>query len=196
MAQQADRAAYVLEKPAVHEPGTVFLYSTGDPALLTRIIQAATGMPAFDFARIHLFDVIGIPDVEWQEDDAGYTTTYAGFRATIREYAKFAYLYQNMGKWEDRQVVPEAWVTRSTTSGSGLVQWYGYLWHVYLPYRLNAMGSPIPADGYMAEGIYGQKIYIFPTDRLVIVRTARETEESTWYDADFLTLVLESLIPQ
>jgi hypothetical protein len=71
-------------------------------------------------------------------------------------------------------------------------QAYGYLWHVNLPLRLNALDSNIPADGYMAEGVMGQNIIIIPSKDLVIVKVANSQDRGMDL-VKFLTLVLDSI---
>lgn len=186
---------YVLSKKSAHEPGTVFKYSTGDPSLISGIIENVTnGSSAYQFALENLFKPIGIPGVRWKSDKKGRTTTFAGLQATVREYAKFGYLYLNNGKWENRQIVPEKWVTESTTS-RGMTEWYGYLWHVNLPVKLKAPGSKIPADGYMAHGIYGQCIIVIPSKDLVIIRVGDDDIDLRGFDKKgYVLRVLDSII--
>lgn len=190
---------YMAERKGLHEPGQRFVYSTGDPMLLSKVIQEATGMTAFEYARQNLFGPLNITSVHWDQDTDGYTSTAWGLYITVRDYAKFGYLFLNKGRWEDKQIVSEAWVERSTHTDSSVNMWaaYGYLWHVNLPYRLR-WGKPsvpldtIPRDGYMAEGIMGQSIVIIPSKDLVIVRVANETE-SHMDLAKFLTMVLDAI---
>jgi CubicO group peptidase (beta-lactamase class C family) len=188
-----DSIQYVLRKPGMNEPGTHFNYSTGDPALLSGIIERVSGMTAYAFALENLFEPIGIPAVQWKSDRAGHTRTYAEIHATVREYAKFVYLYLRKGQWEDRQIVPKNWVEESTSPASGLVNWYAYLWHVNLPVRLAAEDSVIPDDGFMAEGILGQQLFVIPSRDLVIVRVATELGSTEWDAVEFLTLVLNAI---
>jgi CubicO group peptidase (beta-lactamase class C family) len=72
-----DLVGHALSKPAEHEPGEVMRYSTGDPALLTGVLQGATGQTAFAFAQDELFGPLGITDATWSSDAEGRTTTYA-----------------------------------------------------------------------------------------------------------------------
>jgi len=151
-------------------------------------------MSALEFARENLFQPMGIPSVRWDSDSQGYTATFAMLYLTVRDYAKFGYLYLNKGKWEDKQIVSEEWVNISTRTDPSVKMWkaYGYLWHVNLPLRLNAKDSNIPADGYMAEGIMGQNIVIIPSKELVIVKVANS--EGKGIDlVKFLTLVLDAI---
>lgn len=188
---------YILNREGIHKPGEFFTYSTGDPMLLSGVISRTTGMNAFEFAQKNLFQPIGISSVRWDSDSQGYTATFAMLHLTVRDYAKFGYLYLRKGKWEDKQIVSEEWVTKSTQTDPSVKMWkaYGYLWHINLPLRLNAEGSDIPADGYMAEGILGQNIVIIPSKDLVIVKVANKQGEGINL-VKFLTLVLDSINDQ
>ncbi|MCJ7832771.1 MAG: beta-lactamase family protein, partial [Deltaproteobacteria bacterium] len=159
-------AKYMSDRRGLHEPGQVFYYSTGDPMLLSRVIQKATGKTAFEFAKQNLFRPLNITNVSWVNDLDGYTSTAWGLETTVRDYAKFGYLFLNKGYWEDRRVVSGEWVEKSTKTDPSVKMWsaYGYLWHVNLPLRLSFSRSPvstdaIPPDGYMAEGVRGQNIF-------------------------------------
>ncbi len=190
---------YMAAREGLYEPGQRFYYSTGDPMLLSRVIQEATGMTAFEFAKENLFKPLNMTNVRWSRDRDGYTSTAWGLYATMRDYAKFGYLYLKEGRWEDKQVVPAEWVERSTRTDPSVRMWpaYGYLWHVNLPLRLKWTKSSlptdaIPGDGYMAEGVLGQNIIIIPSRDLVIVRLANQTTEEMDL-VKFLTMVLSAI---
>jgi CubicO group peptidase (beta-lactamase class C family) len=190
---------YMMNRDGKREPGTSFYFSTGDPMLLSGVLQKATGMTAYEFGKKNLFDPIGIPRADWKKDADGYTITFSELYATVRDYAKFGYLYLNKGRWGDRQIVSEVWVEKSTKTDPSVRMWgaYGYLWHVNLPYRLSWSKSPvprdsIPRDGYMAEGILGQNIFIISSKDLVIVRVANQTRGNMDL-VKFLTMVLDAI---
>jgi CubicO group peptidase (beta-lactamase class C family) len=184
---------YMSGRAGLHEPGQRFTYSTGDPMLLSLVLQKATGMTAFGFARKNLFKPLNISKVRWDGDREGYTSTAWGLHTTVRNYAKFGYLYLNKGRWENRQIVPKQWVAKSTRTDPGVKMWnaYGYLWHVNLPVRLNAPGSNLPADGYMAEGVLGQNIVVIPSQKLVIVKVANQRRAQLDL-VKFLGMILDS----
>jgi CubicO group peptidase (beta-lactamase class C family) len=200
----------VLARPAVEEPGVRLRYSTGDPALLSGIIQKATGKTALAYAKEKVFDVIGAPGIRWNSDNQGRTTTYAGMQATAREYAKYGYLYLNYGKWEDKQVVPMDYVVKTTQSHTDpCTDWVQYMWHVNAPTRLGIQPDPcdalfcepteyvdLPQDTFFAEGVQGQFIYIMPSRDLVIVRFGADAiAAEVWddYSRGFLTKVLDAI---
>jgi CubicO group peptidase (beta-lactamase class C family) len=201
---------YVLSKQGVDEPGTKKRYSTGDPSLLTGVLQGVTGKTALDFAREVLFRPIGIPDVQWTADSKQRTTTYAGVQATLREFGKFGFLYSKHGKWDGTQVVPGDWVDFTTRAKDPCVEQYRYLWHINLPLRLGKQDADcadfpscvptafadFPGDAFFAEGIRGQFIFIVPSLDLVVVRGAADTFGSEYWDEyalKFLGMVLDAV---
>jgi CubicO group peptidase (beta-lactamase class C family) len=199
MGQTGRYIHFMSQRKGLYEPGQRFYYSTGDPMLLSRVIQKATGMTAFEYAERNLFKPLNITDIRWEKDRDGYTATAWGLYATVRDYAKFGTLFLHKGLWEDKQVVPEEWVEKSTRTDPSVKMWpaYGYLWHVNLPLRLALSRSPvstdpIPADGFMAEGVLGQNIIIIPSKDLVVVRVANETSGKMDL-VKFLTMILSAI---
>lgn len=198
---------YVLAKPAVDEPGTVSRYSTGDPALLSGVIQGATGKTALEYAREVLLNPIGIPDLVWNSDTKGRTTTYAGIQGTVREFAKYGYLYLRRGKWNGVQIVPEQWIDFTTQPKDRCNDRYRYLWHVNPPIRLgktdpNCADFPdctptelanLPGNAFFAEGITGQFIFVVPSADIVVVRLANDDFGSDYWD-DFARGFLVALL--
>lgn len=189
-----DYVEYVLNKPIRHEPGTHWYYSSGDSLLLSGIIQKSTGLTAAEFARRYLFKPLGLTDMVWLADPSGQTITAWGIQGTLREFAKFGYLYLKKGRWEDRQVVSREWVRKSGEPVSEDVKKYGYQW-----WRLPAMeghaSSRIPPDILIAWGIFTQQIFILPTQELLIVRLGQDPDpyHDEWREVEFLSLVLDSL---
>ena len=49
MGQGGHFVKYMAERKGLYEPGQRFYYSTGDPMLLSRVIQKATGMTALEY---------------------------------------------------------------------------------------------------------------------------------------------------
>ena len=200
-----------LGRAVVDEPGTRMRYSTGDPSLLTGVIQGATGQTALEFARQALFSKIGTPDIRWGSDSRGRTTTYAGMQATAIEYAKFGYLFLREGQWDGEQVVSKEWVERVSQADDPCVDWYRYLWHVNPPIRLGE-GDPscpemgtcppldladIPPDTFFAEGINGQFMFVIPSADMIAVRLGSDGGGVETWDAaarEFLGKVLGAVL--
>jgi CubicO group peptidase (beta-lactamase class C family) len=187
-----DSVAYVLDLPSVAYPGTRWNYSSGDSILLSGIAQAATGRSVFDLGRERIFDRIGMHTMTWSSDQAGHTIGGWGIGATVREYARFGYLYLKNGAWDGEALVPEAWIRQSLSPAGPALSWYGFQWWL-APTFSNDPRNPIPADTFAAQGLYLQKIFVIPSRDLVVVRVGSDQGPSTWSDTEFLGRILSSI---
>jgi len=168
MHRASDPCRYVLGLPVTSPAGDGFFYNTGALALVSAIIRKATGRHLDEFARENLFEPLGIRPVEWQrykgETDAG-----GGLRLRPRDMAKIGQLVLAGGRWNDRQLVPKAWIETSTTLKIEATdnQSYGYLWWLG---RSRHNGRVVHWIGALGRG--GQYIRIVPELDLVVVVTA------------------------
>jgi CubicO group peptidase (beta-lactamase class C family) len=187
MAASEDQAAYVIDRPLAVEPGTRILYSTGDPEVFSRILLVATGMEPEDYAREKIFGVIGMSKATWLKDAEGHTTTYCCIFTTAREFARFGYLHLRGGRWEDRQVVPAAWVEESTRAQEELYpeHGYGFLWHV-------PTFPDVPGSVFDAEGIQTKYIFVVPDLDIVAVRLG--AADGNWDSNTFLGLIAKAVM--
>lgn len=168
---------YVLERPAVARPGTVFNYFTGNTHLLSAIIQKATGMTAYDFGKEYLFDKLDMDSARCSTDPQGISDGGNGFALDIYDMAKFGELYLNNGVWEGEQIIPADWVEQSTTvqfdRSSGSAD-YGYQWWV------RTFGDN-NYHAYFAQGHYGQYIFVVPELDLVVAITSHYEGSTSIY---------------
>jgi CubicO group peptidase (beta-lactamase class C family) len=199
----------VLARKTVEEPGVHKRYSTGDPSLLSGVLQKATGMTALAYAKKKIFDVIGTPSVRWNQDSKGRTTTYAGLQSTARDYAKYGYLYLHAGNWDGTQVIPRDWVEKTTRGAAPCDDWNQWLWHVNPPVRLGKQDpacdslycpptdlADLPPDAFFAEGVNGQFLFVIPSSDMVVVRLANDTPGLEHWDEfarGFLGAVLDAV---
>jgi CubicO group peptidase (beta-lactamase class C family) len=188
-----DYVEYVLALPFIHEPGTYWNYSSGDSILLSAIVQAATGQTAYQFGMDHIFSRIGLSNITWSSDHAGHTIGGWGVGATVREFAKFGYLYLKGGAWDGEQIVSREWVQQSTRPAGADVSWYGFQWWL-ASYFSNYPRNGIPSDIFHAQGLYHQKIFVIPSEDLVVVRVGTDDDpNSQWNDTEFVRLILASI---
>ena len=162
MFKAGDWAKYVIDRPMATPPGASFAYNSGASHLVSAAITVLTRRPAAELAEQRLFTPLGIRDFEWQGDPSGVTAGGFGLRLQPRDLAKLAYLYLHHGRWDGRQIVPAAWVTRSTSDHvADPLHDYGYLWWLDR------------ADGYAyMAGLYGQLAVVDPAKDLVVVVTS------------------------
>lgn len=75
---------FVLARPLVAAPGTVFNYDSGALHLLSAIVTRACG-PTKDFAAQHLFAPLGIESRDWELDNQGIASGAAGLQVSTSE---------------------------------------------------------------------------------------------------------------
>lgn len=162
---------YALCKPLVDEPGDKFVYNTGLTHFLSGVITEKSEMGTKKFAEKYLFNPINIKVKRWDYDSRKCYGGGAGLYLTPQDMAKFGYLYLNKGNWDGKQIIPEEWVTESTSkhisTDSGFD--YGYLFWIYDSKNANT-GKTFST--YSALGAGGQKIIIIPDLDLIVVITA------------------------
>lgn len=152
-----------LSRRLVAEPGTRWNYSSGDSQILAEIVRRTTGKTPLEYARVRLFEPLGVTQVRWDTDGGGTQFGGRGLFLRPRELARFGWLLACRGKFSGRQLVPSAWIDESTrphvvaTSGWDVGSEYGYTcW--------------IPAfGGFATQGYMGQNMYILPEHQLVLV---------------------------
>jgi CubicO group peptidase (beta-lactamase class C family) len=174
-----DWIQYVLDQPMATEPGTTFVYNSGATVLLSYILQKATGRPADEYAKKHLFSRLAI-EYQWKRTPKGLSDTEGGLYLRPLDLAKLGYLYLHDGIWDGSGIVSSEWVKESTRAhtdvpgGAG----YGYLWWI-MPHKLNVgsyrTGGPrvvVPHyEAFAANGYGGQQLIVVPRLDLITVFT-------------------------
>ena len=153
--------SHSLDRDVIRPPETVFRYSNEDSMLLGEIIQNATGMPLQEYADKKLFNLIGV-DEAWWTDQEGNTITYASIDMTPREFAKFGLMIAQEGSWQNQQIVSSDWIDLATSKYDNLMS-YGFQWWT-------SEAEDIDYPFFSARGLDGQLIYILPETDLVLVR--------------------------
>jgi len=164
---------FVLNRPMVTDPGTTYQYDSGGVILMSAILKARTGEHADAFLAEHLFEPLGIERSWWFRNAEGHPHTGGGLMLRSRDMAKFGLLYLRKGRWEDKQVIPAAWVESSTRRHVTFAKirhnmtGYGYLWWIMPPDPEGDGKTEIIA----ACGFRAQYIFVIPEHDMVVVVT-------------------------
>jgi len=141
-----------------HPPGSHFYYNNWDFNALGLIFEQVTGEALGEAFREWIAEPTGMQDfraedVVWQPADERAGLAMYRFYMSARDLARFGALYANGGRWQERQVVPAAWVADTFTVYSsvpyGIWDGYGLLWW----YKANS-------DSWWALGSGGQRIAV------------------------------------
>jgi len=188
--QAEDMTQSQLHKPLVGKPNASWNYSSGTSNLLSGILrkQFKTHQEYLDFWYSALIDKIGMYSMLVETDMAGNYVGSSYSWATTRDWAKFGLLYLHKGNWNGEQLFDESWAKYVATPTNGSNGKYGaHFW-------LNAGGyfPDAPRDMYSANGYQGQKVFIIPSQDLVVVRMGLTEDEKFDFNG-FLKGIVGSL---
>jgi CubicO group peptidase (beta-lactamase class C family) len=191
----ADPYRFVLERPIARTAGEQWAYSGGDTMLLAGIIERATSTSLVDYAERRLFRPLGISRFEWLRYGNGLPIAASGLRLTPRDLARIGTLYLAGGRWNGRQLVPEAWVRDSVSPQARIsdrplgLQRYGYQWYL----GTGRLGDQ-SLSYFAAIGWGGQRILVIPSMELVLVLTAGLYGDRRQSDIAF-EILLDRVLP-
>ncbi|HRE20156.1 MAG TPA: serine hydrolase [Rhabdaerophilum sp.] len=178
-----------LKRRVTHAPGSTYQYDNATSHLIGIALSRAAGMSLEDFARVHLFEPLGIVNFNWGKDAQGHTQGWSFLRITLADMLKLGQLVLDRGEWQGRRVVSSLWIremlTRRNAGGPHTNLPYGYQWYVYhTPDRQH--------EAVMGIGYGGQFLYVVPALQLVIAKT--QTRDQRFSDVAFLReIVMKSL---
>ena len=184
-----DVRAYVQTAELLHVPGTRFDAEDISPLLVGFALESAlrrrdASATLADYVSKKLWRPIGAQfPALWTLDRAqdGMEKVESGFVARPIDLARFGLLYLNNGALLGEQIVPAAWVQATRTSpprGSPNLFKEGFFQNLWWG---SSRAGRKQSDFY-ANGHFGQRIYVSPDKRLVMVRLGSESGEVNWTD--------------
>jgi CubicO group peptidase (beta-lactamase class C family) len=169
-----DHAGYAAALPLIHEPGTVWNYSSGTTNIITRILSGVIGggrAGTEAFLRDRLFEPSGMSSAIPKFDEVGNWVGSSYVDATARDFARFGELYRHDGvAASGERVLPAGWadhgrtfVAHDPTEDLELGFDYGRHWWMWPAF-----------DGSMAaHGYEGQFIVVVPDRQLTVVHLGK-----------------------
>ena len=166
-----DMGAYSAELPLSSEIGTVTQYSSGTTNIICDVLHQQTGTGE-SLAHDLVFEPLGMSSAVLEPDAAGDLVCSSYLWATPRDWARFGLWFAEDGEWDDESLLPEDWVEYSTRSRAtgGEVEGHAAHWWANDTGDGDLLLPDVPADAYYASGHDGQRIYVVPSEDLVVVR--------------------------
>ena len=177
----------VLSIPLERPPGEVFDYSNFNSQLLSLVLERATGESFGDYLSSRLWQPLGAGDgFLWLDRPRGSAKPFCCFFATAQDWARLGQLLLHGGRLGDTQLIPAGWL-ETMLMESPLQPTFGL--HIWLKARTpdypqvnRAATAPfIAADTFHLDGRHHQRVYVIPSEQLVIVRLGEEPP--AWDDA-------------
>jgi len=131
-----------------------------------------------EFSEKYLFEPLGINSFNWYNRfENGVIETAGGLELTPRGMAKIGVTFLNDGVWNDKRIISEQWVKKSSTPFEGNTGIkvpggdMGKLGYAYTWWTKDYSHSGKEINIYYAGGWGGQKIMVLPELDSVIVFT-------------------------
>ncbi len=163
----SDYADFAMTQPLKFPVGSTWYYSSGSTNIVSSLIRKKFGTDSayYTYPYSRLFKKTGMPDIVFETDPAGNFAGSSYLYATIRDYARFGMLYLQDGIFNGERILPEGWVGYTTSPAKQSHGNYGsFFWLNRGKYYPSA-----PADMYSCNGHDGQRIFIIPSQELVVV---------------------------
>ncbi len=157
------------------DAGTRWAYHNAPYTRLDTVLERATGFTLNAYFKQKIRDKIGMNGL-WLKN--GFNNVYY---SNARSMARFGLLMLNKGKWDSTVILQDtSYFNAQTNTSQNINLSYGYLtWlngktsHM-LPTLQNVFSGSIapnaPADMFAALGKNDQKIYVVPSQKIVVIR--------------------------
>lgn len=182
-----ETAAMAAKRPkrGTHPHDTFWYYNNWDFNAACSIFENLSGRSLFEefedqiAGQLAMQDFRRPRDTQYVTGDDSVHPAYP-FRLSARDLAKFGQLMLQNGRWADRQIIPEAWVTESTASYSdaGDSGGYGYMWWVAVDGK-HFPGVTLPQRSYSARGFRGHYLVVIPEWDLVVCHRVNTFQNGT-----------------
>jgi len=190
------------------EYGPTNYYVLGE--LLSRKLEK-DGLDPLQYLEQRILEPIGLKAASWKRDKSGNPLLPHGSALTAREWVKFGVFLLARGRVGEQQLIEsetllQCFEPSHANPSYGLTFWLGA--NAVESLRLSMIenddrrrrvaerlrkaregrGANIPKDLWIAAGKGNQRLYVFPSLELVVVRQGED--DSDWSDLEFLELLL------
>ncbi len=183
--------------PRVAPAGTAFSYSNLDTEVLGLVARAALGQPLATVLHDRVWMPMGAEaSAEWTIDGDGQEVAFCCLSATLRDYARLGRLFANDGARDGHSLIPRQWLVDASSMSAQRSAARAWQARAVLRIRLPGVDPAGRAPDVLSLGGNGQRMFVDPQSKLVMVQTAVETQEvDRDLDAETIGLWL-SLIAQ
>ena len=144
-----------------------------------------------DYLKPRLFEPLKVEGARWDSNPDDINLGGWGLYVKTEDMAKFGQLLIQKGKWDGKQLLPEAWIEEATTSkilqdpnvepAKSDSDWHqGYCYQIW----------QCRHNGFRADGRDGQFIVMLPEQKAVVILTANIGDMQAE-----LNLIWEYLLP-
>jgi CubicO group peptidase (beta-lactamase class C family) len=180
-----------------------FYYANANTQYLLWAIERATGKTYADYLSERLWRRLGASEARlWLDREGGSARGFCCLQASARDWLRIGELIRNTGKWRGARIVPASWVAQMLAPSPANANFGWNIWRgsPYNPRRTYGPGIPAVVearapfaspDTYFIDGSGGQRVYVMPSEELVIVRIG--TPRPDWDDSYLPNMLVQLL---
>ncbi|BDI06249.1 serine hydrolase domain-containing protein [Sphaerotilus microaerophilus] len=154
------------------ERGSAFRYRSPATDVVAWIAARSAGQSLSDWLQQRLWSRLGMEHQgNVMLDPEGTEVAFAGMSASARDLGRIGQMLLQRGRWDGQQIIPEQVVDQLIRGGSteafkaAGMEKFRPGWS----YRDQWWVNPQAPRSFAAMGAYGQRLYVFPDDELVVV---------------------------
>ena len=199
-----DFDGHTLDVQLKDPPGTKFEYNNDENKLIGLIVERATGVRYAQYLSEKLWYPLGLGDAEMYLDRPGGAVLKSCciFSQQI-DWLRLGELMRNRGRYKDQQIVPTEWIDAMVEpspayTGYGFQIWVGDgdiepVRPADAPKNYSWQSEPYAADDvYVFKGHGFQRVWVVPSEELVILRTGISWPEA-WDESRIPNLVIRAI---
>ena len=151
--------------PFDKEPGTDYMYSSGNSYILSYIVQQLEGKTCRELVQERVGKKIGLSDFTWMLSPEGVCSGGNGVSLTAEDMLRIGLLYLNKGKWEGEQLISEEWIDYAFGYKDPIEPLNGVQYNFHWEHT---------GDLWCGGGMFGQYCGVVPTLDMVFAITAAD----------------------
>lgn len=198
----SDLAGGVMSLQADKPHGSEFQYSNANSQLLVILLERAVGERYSHYLSRRLWQPLGAADAGlWMDRVNGLPRGFCCLFAAARDWLRVGRLILEGGRVGGEVLIPETWISAMTSASPNNPNFGFQIWRgsptgterKYNDYTVKAFHSEpfVAADILYIDGFGGQRVYIVPSEELIIVRTG--VSQTDWDDARLPNILLRAL---
>ena len=187
MRKSKDWVKFIFDLPITSKPGSTFSYCSCNFYLLSEIIFRTTGLIPLEFAKKYLFAPLRITNSKWLSNYKKINHGWGDLFLFPADMAKIGKLMLEKGRWENKQIISEQWITKCLKTYSKLPddKGYGYGW-----WTNDKVGF------YEAAGRGRQTIAIVPSKNMIVTMLGGEFDAGTIGKYIFQSIQSDKALPE
>jgi CubicO group peptidase (beta-lactamase class C family) len=171
--RRSDMAAYASAARLRSKPGATWEYTSGNTLIVCGVLRDVVGDGApgmLRFAHEQLFAPLGMRHVLLEFDGAQTLIGSTRIYASARDWARLGQLYLDDGVVNGRRILPAGWAESARTPTLDSPYGAGFWTNVGNGAHPHGAITALPEGAFLASGSQGQRVVVWPSRRLVVVR--------------------------